>query len=129
MTLTTWHAIEHTFQFQTGAIKSCRRPRLGYEGGGFNSKLVRLKGYQEETAEGLDARFNSKLVRLKAVSRRTYTDRCARFQFQTGAIKSRHFDKLRYDKIRFNSKLVRLKVWDATWRRVVAFVSIPNWCD
>ena len=97
---------------------------------GFNSKLVRLKVYARWTFNS-NFCFNSKLVRLKVqysqspISFRKFqfqTGSIKRsqyplvvlptgtFQFQTGSIKSFSHIEQTYEKLRFNSKLVRLKV-------------------
>ena len=52
------------------------------------------------------------------------------FQFQTGAIKRKtNTQEYLYIDIRFNSKLVRLKVRIRQRHRIHEHVSIPNWCD
>ena len=53
--------------------------------------------------------FNSKLVRLKGNTSRMCSGFGAKFQFQTGAIKSRESLFVVPAEMRFNSKLVRLK--------------------
>ena len=76
---------------------------------GFNSKLVRLKGYTSIWRDiATPERFNSKLVRLKVDNLNCQIYFLDLFQFQTGAIKSTG--------VRGNH--------DAT-----SHVSIPNWCD
>ena len=78
---------------------------------GFNSKLVRLKaGYLQRAINRLLC-FNSKLVRLKGVNPRTIGANNRKFQFQTGSIKSNLKSGLKRFQSRFNSKLVRLKVY------------------
>ena len=75
----------------------------------FNSKLVRLKGSGIQAgASILRVCFNSKLVRLKARQPDRQSTVTSKFQFQTGAIKSR-----------------RASANDSA----MALVSIPNWCD
>ena len=78
------------FQFQTGAIKRGTGPRrLLQKNCSFNSKLVRLKVGSKSTFPNGRLCFNSKLVRLKVLWRGTGPRHIFQFQFQTGAIKSR----------------------------------------
>ena len=121
------------FQFQTGAIKShpsdacvtlwffCFNSKLVRLkaslvrashcrcGARFNSKLVRLKATLEISFADLGVGFNSKLVRLKAYVVEGINLE-AKFQFQTGAIKSKPTrTPTPRTQAGFNSKLVRLK--------------------
>ena len=75
--------------------------------------------------------FNSKLVRLKAPKRAGGAECEEEFQFQTGAIKSEGVPPAGdVHRVRFNSKLVRLKgVLLFNQRQMPYSVSIPNWCD
>ena len=61
--------------------------QLAIAAGGFNSKLVRLKGIECHDDYHLLHCFNSKLVRLKADNKRRILTRTVEFQFQTGSIK------------------------------------------
>ena len=75
------------FQFQTGSIKSLRGSTSSSATKSFNSKLVRLKGHCIGSCPA----------------------RVQKFQFQTGSIKRRVSPATHAREACFNSKLVRLK--------------------
>ena len=142
------------FQFQTGAIKRiANQTQERLPTSRFNSKLVRLKGTPRGASSSAPQHcFNSKLVRLKAClfhcghanQRACFNSKLVRlkvrmtaicrgptrFQFQTGAIKSKPVRGGARHAFCFNSKLVRLKVLaDKFVEGTECHVSIPNWCD
>ena len=73
--------------------------------------------------------FNSKLVRLKVWNEKEGDLFNKQFQFQTGSIKRYRRFRLYRLCLRFNSKLVRLKVGDPPIKSYFVEVSIPNWFD
>ncbi len=142
--------------------------------GGFNSKMVRLKVFFSLHISSHMRCFNSKMVRLKEKSRRNSNRTNNKFQFQNGTIKSGfsipatgtlllfQFQNgtiksvpvklaTRIEVLRFNSKMVRLKVHSLIipktificfnskmvrlkekckkLRKEKNFVSIPKWYD
>ena len=118
------------FQFQTGAIKrrirgtSCRQRHLD-----FNSKLVRLKETEAIQVQTILDHFNSKLVRLK-VDGFQLRPAVARFQFQTGAIKSGSPSVIASGDGLFQFQTGAIK--SQPIRCIVSHrlrISIPNWCD
>ena len=124
---------ERKFQFQTGAIKSVVVfGVLVFVFLGFNSKLVRLKGSAHlNPARAFLHRFNSKLVRLKVQTASSNLDTSFSFQFQTGAIKSRHlimYYALLSEKFQFQTGAIKSREHREISESVDR-VSIPNWCD
>ena len=118
------------FQFQNGAIKSKSWANTEGVKESFNSKMVRLKENNWEVFNNLKYSFNSKMVRLKVVVggvglpsvsfqfqngaiksqlRKAFDVWFDAFQFQNGAIKRFLSSSVRLQKLRFNSKMVRLK--------------------
>ena len=66
-------------------------------------------------------KFQFQTGAIKSRRRGISIERASLFQFQTGAIKSKHSQHHRTRQRRFNSKLVRLKeVSGATWIRVAS---------
>ena len=82
----------------------------------FNSNLVRLKVFCLKVSTRLRLCFNSNLVRLKEIAWRNSGRGAGKFQFQSGAIKSKtgYSRKSRFRC--FNSNLVRLKVFSVVWK-------------
>ena len=81
---------------------------------GFNSKLVRLKVMSINDQCVLEAsKFQFQIGAIKSLSKVSSSAWLTKFQFQIGAIKSfaTCFEMTAMNLLRFNSKLVRLKVW------------------
>ena len=75
----------------------------------FNSKVVRLKENANIASSMRKINFNSKVVRLKDYLFRKSKRYFKKFQFQSGAVKSRFLDNKLGRTLYFNSKVVRLK--------------------
>ena len=99
------------FRFQTGSIKrKLASGDLTINSEGFDSRLVRLKGWLGFQEFISVVGFDSRLVRLKvyiAIRSRIYR---TKFRFQTGSIKRSKFGpQVPNSQLSFDSRLVRLK--------------------
>ncbi len=99
------------FQFQYGAIKSENDVLNIALLTSFNSNMVRLKDNALQICNIIENSFNSNMVRLKAALTDLFDNVKLLFQFQYGAIKSYKKYHYRTHHPRFNSNMVRLKVW------------------
>ena len=95
----------------------------------FNSKMVRLKDDRIAFLVKFKFCFNSKMVRLKEAGGVLAYNSLFMFQFQNGAIKSYTLVRPGELRLRFNSKMVRLKGSESEVHIILKSVSIPKWCD
>ena len=111
-TLQWYESVPLWFQFQTGSIKSLSsRWNASSCAKRFNSKLVRLKVPWSSQTNKQKTEFQFQTGSIKRHHHAHPLQLSTPFQFQTGSIKRVSCRRLRHLAcIRFNSKLVRLKV-------------------
>ena len=82
----------------------------------FNSIVVRLKGESHRRALRTEALFQFHSGSIKSIAELFFAPTSLAFQFHSGSIKSGSVFEVRdFPKARFNSIVVRLKVWYGTF--------------
>ncbi len=118
------------FPFQIGAIKSQRTNLQKPAELRFHSRLVRLKGDDDEYEGGSEVLFPFQIGAIKRIKHPTFERASKKFPFQIGAIKSERGKLTPAQKEWFPFQIGAIKSCSfVVIIAIVPIVSIPDWCD